>query len=73
MGLGNEVVKTYEIDGVVYDVYGCWDNDTPENEYDFYDIYVRETGECINLGFPFHYEDGLPTEKEIRDMLEDGI
>ena len=59
-GLGNQLVKTVTVRGLKVDVIGCFDSDTPENEYDFYDFYVGS--ECINLGEP-HYdkEKGLMT------------
>ena len=62
---GNEFVKLVIIDGVKVDVYGCWNRDTPENEYDFYDLYVD--GQCINLGEPCYEK---PTEDDIRAFLE---
>lgn len=33
--MGNELVVTYFIDGKKYNVFGCWDKETPENEFDF--------------------------------------
>lgn len=56
--MGNKTIKTIKVNGVEVDVVACWDKDTPEGKYDFYDFYVN--GECINEGEP-HYgcEDGL--------------
>lgn len=39
------------------DVYGCWDEGTPEGrlsagDFDFYDLY--EMGVCLNLGNPLY-------------------
>lgn len=62
---GNEVVKTVIVDGTEVTIYGCWDRETPENEYDFYDLYVD--GECINLGEPCYEK---PTIDDIRAFLE---
>ncbi len=64
---GNEIVKTYEIDGKHYDVTGCYSNETPERDYDFFDVVCRETGETINEGEPF---ETVPTENEIKAQLE---
>jgi len=65
--LGSEIVKTYNIFGITFDVYGCWDNETPENEFDFYDVFERESGQCLNEGEPF-YE--IPTIEEVEDLIE---
>ena len=72
-GLGNQIVKTVTVRGIKVDVVGCWDSDTPDGEYDFYDFYVGS--ECINEGEP-HYdkEKGLMTAIEgcldLRDALK---
>lgn len=63
--MGNELVKSYVIDGKKFNVYGCWNKETPENKFDFYDIY-DENGICINEGSMF-FE--LPTIKIITDFL----
>lgn len=64
MSAGNELVKTEVVDGVKVDVYGCWDSETPENKFDFYDLYVG--GECINEGEPCYTK---PTKKDIKAFL----
>jgi hypothetical protein len=66
--MGNEVVREYKIDGKGYTLIGCWDGDTPENEFDFFDLFDDETGLCLTEGEPY-FE--IPTEDEIRiDVLE---
>lgn len=65
MGMGNQLVKSVIVEDVEVDIVGCWDNETPDEEYDFYDLFVD--GECINLGEPC-YE--MPTKDTIRDFLE---
>jgi hypothetical protein len=65
MGQDNELVKTVKIGKTKVDVYGCWDNDTPENKFDFYDLYVD--GECINEGEPCYKK---PTREDIEAFLE---
>jgi hypothetical protein len=62
---GDEHVGTRTVNGVTVDIYGCWDKETPENQYDFYDLYVD--GECINLGEPCYKK---PTNDDIRAFLE---
>ena len=65
MNLGNELVCQYRIDGREIDVYGCWDGETPENEYDFYDIYDQD-GICLNEGDPWFEK---PTEADVEEYL----
>jgi len=65
MALGNETIGTRKVDGVEVEVVGFWDDETPDNEYDYFDIFVE--GLCINLGEPF-YE--MPTDEDIRACLE---
>ena len=63
----HEYLHSLAVNGVAYDVYGCWDECTPENEYDFYDVYESSSkDDCINLGDPF-YE--LPTASSIEAYL----
>jgi hypothetical protein len=68
----NELLATYFIGGRHYDVYGCYDNDTPENEFDFYDVYevsydLDKPSTCVNLGDPFF---DMPSRNEIKDIIE---
>ena len=69
-GLGNQIVKTVTVRGVKVDVVCCWDSDTPESEYDFYDFYVL--GECINLGEP-HYDKEKGLVEAIEACLENYV
>ena len=62
---GNEFIEVKLINGKPVDIYGCFYKDTPENEYDFYDLYYD--GQCINLGEPC-YE--YPTDDDITAFLE---
>jgi len=62
--MGDEIVATYYYNHKKYNIYGCWDEETPENQYDFYDIYDGE--ECINLGEPFYK---LPTRDELIEFI----
>jgi hypothetical protein len=63
--MGNEQVATYYYQGLSFHVYGCWDKETPEGAFDFYDIYVNN--ECINLGEPW-YE--FPTRDEVIEFYK---
>lgn len=64
--MGNQLIASIYFNHKVYDVYGCWDKDTPENKFDFYDIY-DEDGFCINEGEPFYT---FPTFEDLQDYLE---
>jgi hypothetical protein len=69
----NELVATYFINGKEYDVLGCYDQATPNNEFDFYDVYelpyqfeneIYST--CINEGDPF-YE--MPSRQDVKNLI----
>ena len=64
--MGNELKATYYILGKTYNIFGCWDNETPENEFDFYDVCEKD-GTCINEGEPFYQ---FPTYDELREYIE---
>jgi hypothetical protein len=71
----NELLATYYIEhkGVTrrkFHVRGCWDKETPENEFDFYDIdeEVNGVSQCINEGAPF-YE--MPTREEVKEFVKE--
>ena len=63
--MGNQAVGLYWICGQEYTIYGCWDKDTKENCFDFYDVYNAE-GICINEGEPFYK---FPTWEELKEYL----
>jgi hypothetical protein len=64
----NEIVMSFIHKGHQVDVIGCWDSETPENEFDFYDIFVED--ECINLG---DYYFKKPTKKEVIKFVDEYI
>lgn len=63
MSLGSQVVRTIRVNDYDVEIVGCWDENTPDNEYDYYDFFVD--GECINLGEP-HYD----KEKGLKEAIE---
>ena len=65
--VGNQLLATYHIGNGKYHVFGCWDEETPEYEFDFYDVH-DEKGNCINEGDPFY--EGLPTRDEVKALLK---
>ena len=66
MDIGNETVETFIIKDRKYDVVGCWGSETPENEYEFYDLY-DEDGNCLNEGDPWYER---PTEQDVEQYLK---
>jgi len=64
--MDNQIVATFYINHRAYDIYGCWDKDTPQHKFDFYDIYDEE-GFCINEGEPFY---SFPTYHILKDFID---
>ena len=62
---GDTIVGTRVVDGTEVVIYGCWDEETPEGQYDYYDLYVD--GECINMGSPCWMK---PTDQVIKKHLD---
>ena len=62
----NELVATYVMDDVLYDVFACYDSfdDMDTRNVSFYDVYNQKTGECVNEGEPWYV---LPTWKDVFD------
>lgn len=60
----NELVATYVMDDVLYDIYACYDSwaDMDTRNVSFYDVYNQKTGACLNEGDPWHT---MPTWNEI--------
>jgi hypothetical protein len=52
----NELVATYVMDDVQYDIYACYDSwaDMDTRNVSFYDVYNQKTGACVNEGDPFY-------------------
>lgn len=75
--MGSELLRTDTINGHLVDIYGCWDEETPENTFEFYEAFLRETGECLNLGDPWYSGDDTatdttpPSAKDVAEALTD--
>ena len=68
---GSTLVAVYYINNKKIQVDGCWDNQTPEGKYDFYDLF-SENGNCLNLGNPIYDEGyGVPTYEDTYEILKD--
>jgi hypothetical protein len=48
----SEHIKTEHVDGTDVEIYGIYDENTPEGEYEWYDLFVGEN--CINEGDPLY-------------------
>ena len=48
----SEHISTYSIDDVDVEVYGYYDENTTEGDYDYYDLFVGS--DCINEGNPLY-------------------
>ena len=68
--MGSELMAIYYISGKEFHIYGCWEQDTPKCEYEFYDIYLLNPDnkqlDCINMGDPC-YE--FPPRNEVKDII----
>lgn len=64
--MGNQLIAQYYVLGNVYNIYGCWDKETPEYEFDFYDVFFQ--GNCINEGNHFYT---FPSWKELKEFIEE--
>ena len=71
--MGNQTVATYVIDGHTITVIGCWDKETPEGTFDFYELY--EGPQHLNLGDPWYpgeydaTDTKPPSEESVRAVL----
>lgn len=62
--MGSEYLYTINYQNRSFDIVGCWDSNTPNNEFSFFDIY--ENNECLNLGFIY---DNKPDLNDIKNLL----
>jgi len=64
MKTGSEIIKTFRVTGTEVDIVGCYDSDTPEGKYDFYDLFIGS--QCINEGEPLYKK---PTIKVVKTFV----
>ena len=55
-----ETLLTVIVDGHAYELVGSYDPETPDNDYEFYDIFC-DAGNCLNEGNSFYEQ---PTRAE---------
>ena len=67
--LGNEVSERFAYKGRAVELVACWDSDTPENQIDFWDLYVD--GECYTLGDPFFARPSMEEMIEAVEFIDD--
>ena len=69
---GNKFICKIVVLGEEVEIYGCFEKDTPEDRYEYFDLYVD--GLCINLGEPIYAEgkskDWHPGVKDIEPFVE---
>lgn len=64
-----EIVKTYQIGEQKLELVGYYDEEkTPKGEHDWFDLFVVETGECINEGEPLY---SIPTKTQVKKMYDE--
>jgi len=61
-----QTLATFFIYGENYDVDGWFDENTPNDRFDFYDVFDKN-GTCLNEGEAY-YE--FPTYEEIRELID---
>lgn len=59
-------LATFFIDGNDYDIDGWFDEDTPTDGFDFYDIFDKQ-GTCLNEGEAYYQ---FPTYDEVRKLID---
>lgn len=67
---GNEVLATYHYKDQNVDVVGYWYEEDESDEYAFYDLFLVNTGECINEGY---YLFTFPSYQQVKKFLEEGF
>lgn len=71
--MGNQHLASYFFRGLstpatTVDVYGCWDSQTPDGAFDFYDLYDADSGACLNEGEPLH---AFPSWQKVLTLVGD--
>lgn len=66
----NETLATYHYRNKHVDVVGYWYEDNDRKEYAFYDIFLVDSGECLNEGY---YLFTFPSYQQVKKFLEDGF
>jgi hypothetical protein len=67
---GDETLATYHYEDKNVDVVGHWYEKNGEYEYAFYDLFLVNTGECINEGY---YLFAFPSYQQVKKFLEEGF
>ena len=63
--MGDQHLATYHYNGgIEIEVYGCWDKKTPDEQFDYYDLFLGE--EHLNPGEIFSE---WPTWEDARGFL----
>lgn len=62
--LQSDLLKEVTIDGITLQIDGYYDENTPEGQYEWYDVFWD--GTCVNEGDPY-WE--FPTEEELLKLV----
>ena len=64
----SESIKEYVMsDKTTIELVGYYDDDTPEGEHDYYDLFL-DNGECMNEGEPLYTR---PTQSQVEKMYSE--
>lgn len=61
-----QTLATFFIYGKSYDIDGWFDEDTPDDVFDFYDIFDKN-GTCLNEGEAYYK---FPSYEEVRELID---
>lgn len=68
--MGQVTLNEYKMFGHKVEVVGYYNDKAPHRDYDFYDFYVDNEDDPINLGVPYYTQTGAyPTEDEVKEFL----
>lgn len=72
MWIRRETIEEFEYEGRLFQVDGIWDDETPEGEFDFYELWEIHpepgiTPRCLTEGADPFYE--RPTRQELLSLI----
>lgn len=68
--MGDVTLNTYKMFGHKVEVVGCYDRKTKHGNYEFFDFYIDDDDDPINLGNPYYTQTGFyPTKNEVKAFL----
>lgn len=67
-----ETIEEFQYKGRIFQVDGCWDGETPEGEYDFYELWEAGdwgVGICLTEGSDPFYD--RPSREELIETIDE--